>query len=102
MQTGAEATGALKTLVNITGVHNLNRLLKITQLFTNDLAAIFDLNNTELKELFDLLQRAYINVRYKDDFEADRVLTDALFILVSKLAVKVEQLYITHLSMNSL
>jgi len=83
-------------------VHNLNRLLKVTQLFTNGLAAVFDLNNTELKELFDLLQHAYINVRYKDDFEADRVLVDALFIVVSKLAVKVEQLYITHLSMNSL
>ena len=71
--------------------HNLSRLLKLTQLFTNDLANVF---SNEPMELFEILKGAYIDVRYKDNFAADEKAVKSLLPIVRKLkerAVKVQQ-----------
>jgi len=51
--------------------HNLSKLLDISQMFTNDLSAVFNLDDAEGSRLFDLLKHAYVNVRYKDTFQPD-------------------------------
>lgn len=53
--------------------HNLSRLLNLTQLFTDDLAEVFAVDDSQSKQLFNLLKNACVNVRYKDDFEAEPV-----------------------------
>jgi len=79
--------------------HNLSRLLKLTQLFTNDLADIF---NAERMELFEVLKSSYINVRYKDDFEADENSIEALLPIVRLLKDKTMQIYKAYLLSSNL
>ena len=74
-------------------LHNLARLLRITQMFTEDLKTIFFLNTIEGVRLFNLLQKAYNDSRYKDDFKPDEALVKLLFGLVSVLLERVRAIY---------
>lgn len=50
------------------GTHNIDKLLRYTQLFCHNLARIFPRNTEKEQRLYQLLQDAYINGRYKYDF----------------------------------
>ncbi|NCD67884.1 HEPN domain-containing protein [Mucilaginibacter agri] len=54
-------------------MHNLSRLLRITLLFTDELRNCFDLDNPEGAQLFSLLQVAYSQSRYSNQFDPDEV-----------------------------
>jgi HEPN domain-containing protein len=79
--------------------HNLSRLLRLTQLFTNDLANVF---STEQMELFKILKGGYIDVRYKDSFKADERTVEMLLPIVKQLKNKTLQVYKAYLLSNTL
>ncbi|MGY4537831.1 HEPN domain-containing protein [Mucilaginibacter sp. UYNi724] len=85
-----------------TNIHNLSTLVNITRMFTQDIAAVFDLGNQEGLQLFNVLKHAYINVRYKDSYEIDDHSVATLLPYIKRLLVVVEQVYEKHLSMNTL
>jgi len=78
--------------------HNLLSLLRINQMFTGDLVAVFNLDDTEEKELFELLKYAYIQVRYRDNFEAGSAPVKTLLEKVRLLEQRAENIYQAHLS----
>ena len=82
--------------------HNLLRLLRVTQFFTNDLAAIFYLDTQEGKRNFNILKEAYISVRYRDNYQPDGDTVEALYPVVSKLLSTTEQVHHQFLLMNTL
>jgi hypothetical protein len=59
--------------------HNLSRLLNISQMFTNDLKAVFNLADPKSAQLFSLLKHAYVDVRYKDGFQVDTASVSTLY-----------------------
>jgi HEPN domain-containing protein len=73
--------------------HNLLRLLRVTQIFTNDLTLVFDLDSNAGKANFHALKEAYINVRYRDNYEPDAKALEALFPIVSKLVLLAERVH---------
>lgn len=79
--------------------HNLSRLLKLTELFTNGLAYAF--TNDEM-DLFQKLKGGYIDVRYRDNFEAEGRDVKALLAIVSRLKGKTEYVYQIHQTANTL
>ncbi|WP_345213699.1 HEPN domain-containing protein [Mucilaginibacter gynuensis] len=50
-------------------IHNIGRMLKISELFTEALSSVFELKTLEGKQLFELLQNAYSEARYRDAFD---------------------------------
>jgi uncharacterized protein len=80
------AEQALCTLVKIgTGfhanTHNLDRLLRYASLISYQLPDIFPQKTEPEKRLFSLLQKAYINTRYKEDY---KISIDELLSLTNK------------------
>jgi HEPN domain-containing protein len=61
--------------------HNLSRMLRLTLLFTDELKNVFELNTTEGSQMFNLLQTAYSEARYRGSFSADE---ESVKILVPK------------------
>jgi HEPN domain-containing protein len=51
--------------------HNLSRMLRLTLLFTEELKNVFELNTAEGSQIFNLLQTAYSEARYRGSFIAD-------------------------------
>jgi len=84
------------------GSHNLVRLIDLTKMFTNDLAAVFESHNDEKRKQFEVLKNAYINVRYKDNFAIDPEMICAINLDVTRLFVTAEKVYKKHLLLNSL
>ncbi len=84
------------------GSHNLTRLLEMTQMFTPDIAELFDLGNEEKSKQFDMLKHAYINVRYKNNYEPDGAYIQELHATIQWLAIVVEKVYQKHLLINNL
>ncbi len=77
--------------------HNLSRLLNITEMFTSDLATVFNLADAKYARLFDILKHAYVNVRYKDVFEPDLVSADALYQVAKEFMFVVNKVHEKHL-----
>ncbi len=77
--------------------HNLSRLLSISKMFTADLSALFDLDDASDKELFDVLKNAYVNVRYRDHYEADAQTVEELEERVRRLVEVCQSVYAKHL-----
>jgi HEPN domain-containing protein/predicted nucleotidyltransferase len=48
--------------------HNLDKLRAFTNEFSKELISVFPKNTKEEEHLFDLLQKGYIDARYKDDY----------------------------------
>ncbi|MES2267915.1 MAG: HEPN domain-containing protein [Bacteroidota bacterium] len=82
--------------------HNLSRLLTITEMFTADLSNVFGLDNVHNLALFNELKHAYVNVRYKDGYEAERENVKALFTTVKQLLNVAARVYEQHLVRSSL
>jgi HEPN domain-containing protein len=77
--------------------HNLSRLLAVTQMFTTDLANVFDLHDKDNAVLFESLKQAYFNVRYKDSYKADIAHAKALYATVNHLLDVAEKGYARHI-----
>ncbi len=77
--------------------HNLSRLLSITEMFTADLNKVFCLDNVHNPALFNELKHAYVNVRYKDGYEAERGSAKALSGTVKQLLNVAVNIYEHHL-----
>jgi len=82
--------------------HNLLRLLRVTQFFTNDFTAIFQMDTDQGKTNFNLLKDAYINVRYRDNYSPDSSSLDVLYPLVAKLLATAEQVHEQFLLRNTI
>ena len=69
------AEQALKAFLNIrmelyANTHNISRLLKYASLASHRILSVFPQNTEEEKYLFNLLQKAYSDARYKDEYKA--------------------------------
>jgi HEPN domain-containing protein len=82
--------------------HNLLRLLRVTQFFTNDLTAVFKIDTEQSKRNFNILKDAYINVRYRDSYEPDSSSLDILYPVVSDLLSTAEAIHNQFLLRNSI
>ncbi|MEB0248988.1 MULTISPECIES: HEPN domain-containing protein [unclassified Mucilaginibacter] len=82
--------------------HNLSRLLTITEMFTADLNKVFGLDNAHNLALFNELKQAYVNVRYKDGYEAEKHSVKVLSDTVKQLLNVAEKVYEQHLLRGSL
>lgn len=82
--------------------HNLLRLLRVTQFFTNDLTAVFKIDTEQGKRNFNILKDAYINVRYRDNYEPDSSSLDILYPVVSDLVSIAEQVHNQFLLKNTI
>jgi HEPN domain-containing protein len=81
------AEQALRTLLKIgTGyhanTHNIDRLLRYSLLVSYQLPDIFPQKTEEDRRLFNLLQKAYIDTRYKEDY---KISNDDLLHLTEKI-----------------
>ena len=65
--------------------HNLQKLMGFSSPFSAELAALFPRNTDEENYLFQLLQRGYIEGRYKNDFIITEEEIDSLTVRVKKL-----------------
>ncbi|WP_018631194.1 HEPN domain-containing protein [Niabella aurantiaca] len=62
--------------------HSIDRLLRYGSLVAHQLPEIFPRQTERDKRLFNLLQKAYIDTRYKDDY---KITDEELLILTSKI-----------------
>lgn len=82
--------------------HNLLRLLRVTQFFTNDLTSVFQIDTEAGKRNFNILKDAYINVRYRDSYSPDRSSLDILYPVVTNLLRTAEEIHHQFLLRNSI
>ncbi|MBS7566833.1 HEPN domain-containing protein [Mucilaginibacter sp. Bleaf8] len=75
-------------------VHNLSRKIRITLLFTEEIKAVLALETPQGVLLFNLLQTAYSEARYKSDFKPDDESVTLLKERVSLLLRKIAQVYL--------
>jgi uncharacterized protein len=82
-----QATGqSLHTLFRMTTglhihTHNFDKLIRYCSMVSYRLPELFSRNNEKNERLFGLLQKAYIDARYKEDYTIG---TDDLMILTEK------------------
>lgn len=82
--------------------HNLERLLKLSQMFTADIAAVFNLEDEENRKLFNVLKGAYVDVRYRDNYESDPKAVLALSDLVKEMIMVLEEVHQKHVLASTL
>lgn len=80
------AEHALHTILKITtglylNTHNLDKLIRYCSMVSYNILEIFSRKNEKNERLFQLLQRAYIDSRYKEDYI---IRTDDLIMLTEK------------------
>ena len=80
------AEQALITLLKITmglhlNTHSLDRLIRCGSMISDKLVLLFPRNNEKNERLFQLIQKAYIDTRYKDDYS---ISVDNLLILTER------------------
>jgi len=61
--------------------HNLSRLLQMAESFTRGLKAIFPKSTKEEEEIYGIIQRGYLDARYKDEYN---VPASTLLILINR------------------
>ena len=71
-------------------------------MFTADIPAVFNLDDTESAELFDVFKRVYVDFRYKDLFEADELAVEALYEVFSRFVTVTEKICKMYLLTSSL
>ena len=72
--------------------HDLEFLIEKCKPYTLELAKVFPRDTPEEERLFKLLQRAYVEARYNDDFAVSKDDTDALTVRVERLRDITEKL----------
>ncbi len=80
------AEQALITLLKITtglhlNTHSLDRFIRCGSMVSDKLALLFPRNSEKNERLFQLIQKAYIDTRYKDDYS---ISVDNLLILTER------------------
>lgn len=73
--------------------HNLRRLLRFTRQCAPELYDAHPFGTRKDKDLFQLLFKAYVNARYKDDFKIEPQELQELFTLIHELHLKTEQVF---------
>jgi HEPN domain-containing protein len=83
--------------------HNLTRLLMMVESFTRHLHAVFPCMTREEKEIYAILQRGYLDARYKEDYTVPPAILQLLIERVGQLQTIAAGLYNEKLSQcNSL
>jgi HEPN domain-containing protein/predicted nucleotidyltransferase len=72
--------------------HNLDKLRHFTKNLSLELFEIFPRNTKEEEHLFDLLQKGYIDARYKDDYEINETELSTLIDRVRKMQAIVQKI----------
>lgn len=67
------AENSLNTILKITtglylNTHNLDKLIRYCSMVSYNISEIFSRNNERNERLFQLLQRAYVDGRYSDNY----------------------------------
>lgn len=65
--------------------HNLDKLVRYCSMVNYRIADIFSQQNEQEERLFQLLQKAYIDTRYKENYQINRVELTAIKDMVAKL-----------------
>ena len=81
-----------------TSSHNLSRMLRFTVLFTDEIIDVLELEKPEEVKLFNLLQSAYSEARYKNDFWLEEGTAKLLSLKVQLLVKKIEVFYLKWIS----
>jgi len=92
----AESTliGTIKCVLGYRfSVHNLLRMLRITQLFTDELKDVLEMDKPENLQLFNLLQVAYSETRYRGSFIANEQAVQQLLPIVESLLATAQAVY---------
>jgi HEPN domain-containing protein len=71
-------------------MHNLSRLIRLSLLITDDLKNAFNLNTLEGAQYLTLLQNAYAQSRYNNNFDPDQLSVQKLFETVKHVYVVAE------------
>jgi hypothetical protein len=71
-------------------------------MFTTDIAAIFNLEDEEKRKLFNVLKGAYVDVRYRDNYESDPKAVLALSDLVKEMTMVLEVVHQKHVLASTL
>jgi len=92
------AEHVLHTLLRIsTGLyvntHNLDKLIRYCTMISYNLPDVFNRNNQKNERLFQLLQKAYIDARYKEDYT---IKTDDLLFITERIRTFIEILKNTY------
>ena len=75
--------------------HNLKRLFSIMENFTSDCIRIFPRSTNEEIELFDVLCKAYSEVRYKEEYDISAKIVSVLIGRVNLFQILAEKLYLS-------
>jgi HEPN domain-containing protein len=92
----AESTliGTIKCVLGYRfSVHNLLRMFRITQLFTDELKNVLEMDRPENLQLFNLLQVAYSETRYRGSFIANESAVRQLVPIVESLLATAQAVY---------
>ena len=73
--------------------HNLKRLFFLIENFTSDVGLVFPRSTNEEVELFNVLYRAYADVRYKEEYSISADTVSVLTQRVKELLIIAENLY---------
>ena len=72
--------------------HNMDKLFRYSRCFSGDLARLFPRDTQEEKHLFDTLQKAYVDTRYRKDYQAKASEVTTLFKRIERLQTIAETL----------
>lgn len=92
----AESTliGSIKCVLGYRfSVHNLLRIIRITQLFTDELKDAIGMDKPENMQLLNLLQVAYSETRYRGSFIANKTAVEQLVPIVESLLGTAQAVY---------
>jgi HEPN domain-containing protein len=81
--------------------HNLTRLMMMVESFTNELTKVFPRVTREEEEIYGILQRGYLDARYKDVYNVPLATLNLLIERVQQLQVIAATLYAERLSLHS-
>lgn len=72
--------------------HNLEKLRTYTKPFSDELYSIFPKNSNDEEHIFNLLQKAYVEARYSDDYKIEKSEVEELITRVSILQNVAEEI----------
>lgn len=74
-------------------IHNLHRMLRLSLLFTDELLNVFELDTELGAQAFKVLQKAYTEARYLENYQPDQVLVGIAMERVELLLAKANGIY---------
>ncbi len=77
--------------------HNLTKILKNSERFTDKAVLAFPTDNEDDKRLFKLLENAYVQARYNKDFPVTKEDIDKLLLRIEQLRVNTQEVCLTYI-----